>query len=124
MEIQQGFNRIGVSVAIAFIGLSLVCLAIGGKNYLEYQHELAVAYPKFFGSTQRETSALALLNGPQDRIANWRRFQDLRFRPVDQALKLGVMCLLASIVSLLFWIAVGRIYVFVGARRRSASAGV
>ncbi len=120
MEIQQGFNRIGLSVAIAFLGLAAVCLIVAASNYVEYRREIAVEYKKFFGQAADPASALALLDGPEHKLKSWERFKDLRFRSVGQSLNLAVMCIIASFIALVFWFAVGRIYVAMASRRRAS----
>jgi hypothetical protein len=123
MEIQQGFNRIGISVAIAFLGLAVVCLLVAGSNYIEYRQEIAAEYKKYFGDAGEDDNALALLDGPEHRSKGWERLKDLRFRSVDQSLNLAVMCVVSGLLALIFWFAVGRAYVAASAYHRRRLAG-
>jgi len=121
MDIQQGFNRIGFSVAIAFAGLSLVCLIAASANYLEYRHNVAIAYKKHFGKSPETESALSFLNSAEENLKSWERFKGMRYRSVDRALVLAVMCIVAGVIALVFWMAVGRLYVELSKRRRRAA---
>ncbi len=119
MTIQQGFNRIGLAVAAAFVGLSLICAIAAATNYLEYRSEVAAAHQKFFGNNPDVKAAIDLLKTPDERAESWNRFKQMRYRSVEQALNLALMCLLAGIIALVFWFAVGRAYVFVSTNYQS-----
>jgi len=111
MEIQQGFNRIGISVAIAFVGLSIISLIFAATNYIEYRSEIAIEYKKFFGIELEEQSAFFLLHGPEEKMRHWNKFKEFRYRSVGESLQLSKMCLASSVIALLFWFLVGRAYV-------------
>jgi len=111
MEIQRGFTQLGVSVAVAFIGLSVVCLIFACTNYIEYRNEIAVEYKRFFGTAPEGELSMASLNGPEEKMKNWNRLKEFRYRSVDQSLYLAVMCVASSLIALFFWFAVGWSYV-------------
>jgi len=111
MGIQQGFNRIGISVSLAFIGLSVICLLFAGSNYLEFRNEIAVEYERRYGQSQQDQLSFSAFDAPEEKIRDWNRFKELRFRSVRQALKLSIMCVVSAIIALIFWFLVGQIYV-------------
>ena len=110
MGIQEGFNRIGISVALAFLGLSLICLMLAASNYLEYRSEIAVEYEKRYGKPLQDELSDPVLDGGEKRMRDWNRFKELRFRSVGQALNLAIMCVVSAFIALIFWFLVGQIY--------------
>ncbi len=110
MTIRQGFNRLGVSVALVFLGLAFVCLCFGGSSYLQYRSEIAQ-------ELTRRAQASAGAGRSQDEVRAqiaasdaWIRFARGRYRSVEQALDLAGMCLLASLISFLFWCGMGWLF--------------
>lgn len=110
MTIRQGFNRLGVSVAIAFLGLAVVCLLSAGSNYLQYrseiEHELQIRSAAEASTLAKQATVRAQLVASNA----WQRFARARYRSVDQALDLAGLCVLAAIISVFFWSAVGWIF--------------
>ena len=124
MDIQQGFNRIGIAVSITFLGLSVICFIIAGMNYLEYLNEIAIEYQRFFGaSPEGQNDALLMLDSPEEKMKNWNTFKELRYRSVEQSLALAMMCIGAALIALIFWFLTGRAYVALASRRRQGKAG-
>lgn len=107
MNVRQGFNRIGVSVAIAFVALAAISLSIAGINYLEYRDEVAVEYGKRFGEASGPDRDRAIIAEPGQSRRNWDTFRANRYRSVQQALDLAVMCIVAGAIALIFWAVVG-----------------
>ena len=110
MTIRQGFHRLGVSVAIAFIGLSLVSLFFAAANYWQYSIEIGRELPKWTKSRAGTSQDLAAAKAAVVKSADWQRFKTARYRSVGQALDLAGLCLLASLISLIFWNAIGLLY--------------
>ena len=110
MTIRQGFNRLGVSVAIAFLGLSVVCLLAAGSNYLQYSSEIEQELTKQAKARATPTSDINTIRAKVVATNGWQRFTQARYRSVDQALDLSGLCVLAAIISVLFWYAIGWIF--------------
>lgn len=107
MTIRQGFNRLGVSVAIAFLGLSLVCLCFAASNYLQYSSEIELELQRRTQSNTASSADLELVRAAVMNTNDWLRFASGRYRSVDQALDLAALCVLASLLSFIFWNAIG-----------------
>ena len=116
MNVQQGFNRIAVSVAATFVALAVVCLAIGGVNYLQYRNEVATEYARRYADNpQRLRNERFML--PHEKRGNWETFKTNRYRSVERSLYLSLFCVIAAITSALFWWSVGWFSVFWSTRR-------
>lgn len=119
MNVQQGFNRIATSVAGAFLVLAAVCLFVAGLNYIEYRSEIATEYAsRFGGDPDRIRQERFML--PHEKRKNWETFKTDRFRSVDRSLYLSVICLIAALVSAIFWWSIGWLSVFWHARRAAS----
>ena len=122
MTIRQGFNRLGISVAIAFLGLAVVCLCFAGSNYLQYRSEIARELQQRMQSPAALSGAASPRNVAEVRAklissSGWLRFANGRYRSVDQALDLAGLCVLAAIVSFFFWNAIGWFFVWLEPNR-------
>lgn len=110
MTIGQGFNRLGVSVAIAFLGLSVVSLCFAASGYWRYstkiEYEIQRRIERPGASASQQAAARAQLVSSEA----WSRFTNARFRSVDRALDLAGLCVLASMIAFLFWNAVGWVF--------------
>ena len=110
MTIRQGFNRLGVSVAIAFLGLAVVSLCFAGSNYLQYSSEVEQQLQKQMKGRATSPAAQEKIRAEVIATPGWQRFAQARYRSVDQALDLAGLCVLAAIISVIFWNAVGWIF--------------
>ncbi len=115
MTIRQGFNRLGVSVAIAFLGLAVVCLLSAGTNYAQYRSEIAQELQIRTDAQSRNSDEVAAIRSQITNSADWARFTTGRYRSVEQALDLAGLCVLAAIISFFFWGAIGWLFVRFGA---------
>ena len=123
MDIQQGFNRIGVAVSITFLILSVICVIIAGMNYLEYSNEVAIEQKRLSGaSTKEKSETFFMLDGPEEKMKSLDAFRKLRYRSVEQSLDLAMMCIWAALSALVFWFLVGRAYIALSHRWRQPKA--
>ena len=114
MNVQQGFNRIGLTVATVFAVFAGVCLIIAGSNYVDYRSEIATERQRIFGQSTDATpiSDGAPIQLPSNKQRSWERLKANRFRSVEQSLDLAAMCLVSGIVAIIFWWSVGWLSVF------------
>ncbi|MEM9358480.1 MAG: hypothetical protein AAGB04_20020 [Pseudomonadota bacterium] len=121
MTIRQGFNRLGVSVAIAFMGLAVVCLLSAGANYVQYRSEIAYELQLRVVAQSKSPANVAAIQSQITNSPDWARFTTGRYRSVEQALDLAGLCVVAAIVSFIFWSAIGWIFVRLGAEDEEAT---
>ena len=114
MNVQQGFNRIGLTVATVFAFFAVVCLIVAGSNYVEYRSGIAAERERFFGQSKAQATVFsdAPVQLPSNKQRSWDRFKANRFRSVEQSLDLAAMCLVSGIIAIIFWWSVGWLSVF------------
>ncbi|MGI9422007.1 MAG: hypothetical protein ACR2PA_02360 [Hyphomicrobiaceae bacterium] len=117
MTLREGFNRLGISVALTFVVLAVVCIGAAGSNYVNYRSELVRelerrSQDRAVMAVDAEVRRQAVRNSPE-----WTNLTTVRFKSVRQSLQLSGLCVIASVLSLLFWCGIGKLSDYVDTAR-------